>query len=1116
MISRGTTTCSNSRRRPSFSVVEFVDELGPDSCKKVDIIPSKWLEGPDRNECWWPPSSMLNVAKAVEEGMPPARNWTLREVRVLANAARRTDDRGLRRIGLTSKNQADVHVLNEEQGETDVGMVTDVGSTSVDKATQHKVRKKNMPSKSKLQKAEREQSKRSKGEQSPKKQSSKKVYNREDVALALGELQVGGSLRKVAAKYHIPHTTLQDYKKNKYMHHPHPNRILTPAEEDALVDYIRWMSEHGFSITHAVAKTLALEMVEATGRPALVNLEGGFSKMWWFRFRRRHWDRTSRTPDTLDRNRPHGATEEAVAVDGLFSLIEPLYAKHGLGDKPHLIFNCDETVFGQTHSREMVFCQKHVDSQQNTLKDPITVHCCVSASGESIPPLIIFTKSLPKASYALDGPKDALYGVSKEGYMDSDLFVKWLGHFVKYAPTERPLVLFLDQRETHVSKDVVNFCQDKGIELVCLPANTTHMLQPLDVSVLGPLKLASQLGLVRGDRVSKRRFSALFKCAYRKAVTPTNIKSGFSKTGLFPLDRAAVDSPQIVKTTASASRAASTSDAAAAPDAAAVPDAAAAPIEVLKKNKPSKRKLQKAERVQSKRFKAEHQKSPKKQSPRKGYNTEDVAQALEDLKAGGSLRKVAAKYHIPHTTLQDYKKKKYLHQPHPNRALSPAEEDALVAYIQWMSDRGFPITRTVAKTLAFQMVKASGRPTMVNLEGGLSKMWWSRFRTRHPNISARKADTLDRKRVHGATKVAVDGLFSLIEPLYAKHGLGDKPHLIFNCDETGFGQTHSREKVLCRKGQKHVYSQQSTSRDPITVHCCVSASGESIPPFIIFAKCLPNDVYGLEGPKDALYGVSEKGYMDSDLFVKWLEHFVKHAPTERPLVMFLDQHETHVSKDTVDFCRGKGIELVCLPANTTHMLQPLDVSVFGPLKNAFTKLASSLGLVRGDLVVSKRRFSAVIKHAYLKAVTPANIMSGFRKTGLFPLDRAAVDYSQIVKITSSSSRTAPGASAVSPGDASSSIATAARSCATNRYGACSTCGSKPNPLVLAGLIPEELANILVPPKFVKSDSPRKRLPLPARVITSEEYAALLEEKLAEERAKQDKKRRRKRKKKEEC
>ncbi|XP_041925009.1 protein transport protein SEC31-like [Alosa sapidissima] len=93
----------------------------------------------------------------------------------------------------------------------------------------------------------------------------------------------------------------------------------------------------------------------------------------------------------------------------------------------------------------------------------------------------------------------------------------------------------------------------------------------------------------------------------------------------------------------------------------------------------------------------------------------------------------------------------------------------------------------------------------------------------------------------------------------------------------------------------------------------------------------------------------------------------------------------------VDFCRANQVEVVCLPAHTSHW------TVYGSLKAAFSRLAREMGLVRGDLVLGKRHFSAVLKYAVEQACTPDTIKSGFRSTGLFPLDRTAVDDSKLVK-----------------------------------------------------------------------------------------------------------------------
>ncbi len=70
---------------------------------------------------------------------------------------------------------------------------------------------------------------------------------------------------------------------------------------------------------------------------------------------------------------------------------------------------------------------------------------------------------------------------------------------------------------------------------------------------------------------------------------------------------------------------------------------------------------------------------------------------------------------------------------------------------------------------------------------------------------------------------------------------------------------------------------------------------------------------------------------------------------------------------------------------------------------------------------------------------------------------------------------------------------------------CPTCNinrvAHQNDLVAAGVIPESLANILMSPALERKEKVRCRIPLPACVITSDEYFDLLVERKTEEKEK---------------
>jgi len=70
--------------------------------------------------------------------------------------------------------------------------------------------------------------------------------------------------------------------------------------------------------------------------------------------------------------------------------------------------------------------------------------------------------------------------------------------------------------------------------------------------------------------------------------------------------------------------------------------------------------------------------------------------------------------------------------------------------------------------------------------------------------------------------------------------------------------------------------------------------------------------------------------MNSDLFFKWFrDTFIPHSGSARPVLLVLDNHESHISIEVIQLARANRIEILGFPAHTTHILQPLDVSING-------------------------------------------------------------------------------------------------------------------------------------------------------------------------------------------
>jgi len=179
----------------------------------------------------------------------------------------------------------------------------------------------------------------------------------------------------------------------------------------------------------------------------------------------------------------------------------------------------------------------------------------------------------------------------------------------------------------------------------------------------------------------------------------------------------------------------------------------------------------------------------------------------------------------------------------------------------------------------------------------------------------------------------MEDYFEMLKAVMVKHKFLNNPSQIYNVHETGMPLDHQPPKVIAKRGQKKVHSRTLGNKSQITVTASVSAPGHTIPPYVIFdAKGLNYEWIQGEVP-DTRYGLSATGWMDTELLKGWLvQHQLKHAVAGRPHLLVMDGHSTHYQPKTIKYTQDNGVVMMCLPPHTTHESQPLDASVFKPLK----------------------------------------------------------------------------------------------------------------------------------------------------------------------------------------
>lgn len=142
--------------------------------------------------------------------------------------------------------------------------------------------------------------------------------------------------------------------------------------------------------------------------------------------------------------------------------------------------------------------------------------------------------------------------------------------------------------------------------------------------------------------------------------------------------------------------------------------------------------------------------------------------------------------------------------------------------------------------------------------------------------------------------------------------------------------------------------------------------------------------------------MSESGWLNSDIFKDYIQnHFLPNvrssANETQPILLLFDGHASHTSKQLIDWAVAHNITLFVLPAHTSHILQPLDVGIFAPFKGYYYRKCASFMTENMGRSVTKYEMTEIACKAYLRAMSPSNIVAAFKKTGICTLDRDAVE-----------------------------------------------------------------------------------------------------------------------------
>lgn len=392
------------------------------------------------------------------------------------------------------------------------------------------------------------------------------------------------------------------------------------------------------------------------------------------------------------------------------------------------------------------------------------------------------------------------------------------------------------------------------------------------------------------------------------------------------------------------------------------------------------------------------------------YSEQDLQNALLAVENGMSFYKASQIYNIPKTTLLYKKSGKtpMARRMGPETILSEEEENLIVKWIFYVGDRGFPVSKDYLLDSVQVLVKKSKRPNPFS-NNRPGRKWYEAFLRRHPEISVRVSQNLTNSRSQ-VTEEKIRMWFSEVKTYLESNSyisITKDPRRIYNCDESAFFLSPKDNKVLVRKGEKAVYNfVNNDEKECITTLIMCNAEGDLPPPMVVFSyKRIPHKIVE-KVPRTWGIGHTDSGWMTGESFFEYITNifykWLRENDIEFPVILFVDGHSSHMTMALSEFCSHHGIILVCLYPNSTHILQPLDVAFFHPLKNQWKKTVYQWRIDNHGQKLAREDFASLLNSTLCSLEHKTKILqNGFRSCGLQPFDPNNINFDKIFKTTNS-------------------------------------------------------------------------------------------------------------------
>ena len=197
--------------------------------------------------------------------------------------------------------------------------------------------------------------------------------------------------------------------------------------------------------------------------------------------------------------------------------------------------------------------------------------------------------------------------------------------------------------------------------------------------------------------------------------------------------------------------------------------------------------------------------------------------------------------------------------------------------------------------------------------------------------------------------------------------------LIANMDETPVYFDLVPSKTVDMRGKKLIRVRTTKSeKKHITAVLSCAATGDMLPPMIIFKGKTTRAIHGVRSKGGAVITYQQKAWMDEDIMKPWITKVWIVYTKKRPSLLILDSFSAHITERIKSMFGRFNTTVILIPGGCTSVLQPLDVSVNRPFKDQLKKCWEKYMLEQSDLLSDAEKIKPPTKQHSVDWIDQAN------------------------------------------------------------------------------------------------------------------------------------------------